>query len=262
MFEEFLFTDNISKSFGGIRALRNVTLKFEPGKTYCLIGPNGAGKTTLFNAITGIEKIDDGSIYFGNYNLVNMNIENIADIGIRRTFQQVKHFGSLQCNENLLLGAISKNKPSFWQTLLHPIQSIESLNSLIQEANLTLEKYGFDELSTKKVNNTSYGERKIVELLRCIHSGANILLLDEPLSGLQSFMKIKIIQILSSLSEEGKTIIIIEHNYKPVFEISDSVILMNLGEVILQDSPESIISHPLAKKIYIRDDKHTENKQR
>jgi len=243
---------DVSKSFGGIHALNNISLDFHPGRIYCLIGPNGAGKTTLFDAMTGFEKVDHGRVLYGTLNLTNMTVKNIADLGIRRTFQEVRHFWKLLCEENLIIGAISGSEPGFWKTIFRPGKANLFLGELTERVSLSLRKHGFDHLVGKPMKETSYGEMKIIEMLRCIMSDADYLLLDEPLSGLQTDLKTKIVSIISKLRDAGKTVVVIEHDYKPVFEIADFVILMNHGEIVLQDTPESVESHPVARQIYIR----------
>jgi len=243
---------NITKSFGGIKAVNNVSIGFDEEKIYAFIGPNGAGKTTIFNIISGFIIPDEGSIYLKGINISNLSAWERARLGLGRLFQDVRVFNKMKVIDNVACGFHS-------QTGENPIYSIINRWRINRQEKLIKEKamelLEFVELADKAeelAENLSYGQQKLLAIARLLACGSDILLLDEPTAGINPNMIEKILDLIRKLSmKESKTIIIIEHNMNVVIEIADWVYFMDEGQITAFGLPSDVLGDPEVRYAYI-----------
>jgi len=239
--------ENLTKKFGGITAVNNCSLEIEKGKITVLIGPNGSGKTTIFNLISGIIKPDQGGVFLNNQNILNYSVDQISNLGISRLFQQPRLFKNLTVKENLLL-AIDNEDVKLWKNIF-------GLNKITEEKQETvkniLEYVGISETKNKIANELSFGQKRLTELARTILNPHQLLMLDEPVGGVNPKIKKDIAKFLLGLKEQGQTILLIEHDMPFTFNIADCIIVINAGRVIAQGTPNEIKQNKEVLETYL-----------
>ncbi|MCB9503237.1 MAG: ATP-binding cassette domain-containing protein [Deferribacteres bacterium] len=242
---------HISKSFDGLKAIDDLSIRFERGSVTSLIGPNGAGKTTLLNLVSGLISPDSGKILYNNQKLNGLAPWQRADRGFGRLWQDVRIFQNLTVLDNILLAR--KNHPgelifkNIYQ--LNCIKQFEKEN--IEHANRWLEFVGLNKKQQTLARDLSYGQQKMLAFARLLNNDANVLLLDEPTSGVHPRFVEKIIDLIRNIAKNGKTIIIIEHNFNVVAQISHTICLMIKGRIELQDNPNKVAQSLLLKEVYL-----------
>lgn len=235
--------NNATKSFAGIVAVDNCSFAIKQGTISALIGPNGAGKTTLFNCISRIYPIDSGQIFYKNHRLDLMPAHKIARLGIGRSFQITRTLDQLSVTENLVLhtaGGIGSH-------LFHP--DITTENRL--QACEVMEFLGISTLADVDMGELSYGQKKLLDLGAVLMANPDLILLDEPAAGVNLRLLEDIINKLVTLKNQGKTILLIEHNMDLVMGISDEVIVMSAGNIIAQGKPSEIQNNTEVLEAYL-----------
>jgi len=242
--------DSIEKSFGGFKAVRDFSLFVNKGEILGIIGPNGSGKTTIFNIISGFIKPDKGKIYLNGTDITEFSPHIRADLGIGRLFQDVRVFKKLTVIENVLLA----HKNHDIENLFAPFFKIKKVKNekkkLTEEALKWLKFVGLKDKKSNIAENLSFGQQKLLALAIILFSNPEIILLDEPLSGLDPQMKNKVLDLILKLKELGKTIIVIEHLLDFVFDISDRVILLNNGKKVYDGSPKELRKNHLLMEVF------------
>ncbi len=233
---------NLKKYFGGVKAVNGCSFKVEQGKITALIGPNGSGKTTVFNLISGILKSDSGKIKLEEKEITNLSTNRISNLGISRMFQQARLFGNLTVNENLKL-AISNEDTKFWKNLFG--------YKIKRKFNEILKVVQMIEHKNKLCRNLSYGQKRLVEIARSVINPHKLLMLDEPVAGVNPKLRNSISRILKDLRKKGETVLIIEHDMEFVLNIADNVIVMDEGKVIAQGTPEQIKNNKKVLEAYL-----------
>jgi len=257
---------NLTKYFGGIKAVDNVTIDFKPGKITSLIGPNGAGKSTIFNLINGFLRPDHGEVILdstsicptgsknirGEIKLHKMKPYEIAQIGIGRLFQDVRNFKKLNCLDNLIMGSRDIKGEKLIETLMH-FQICKKVESeLKKEAIRYLQLLGLEERQNAFAEDLSFGEQKLISLARLLLGKYDVLLLDEPTAGINPFMIERILDlIIKAAKEMHKTVILIEHNMNVVYRVSDWIYFINNGALSAFGLPDEVLNDPEVRKIYI-----------
>lgn len=251
-----LRTVNLTKSFGGVRALRNVSVDFKFGRVTSLIGPNGAGKTTLFNIINGFLKPDKGEVLLEindrNVRLDRLRPFEVARAGVGRLFQDVRVFKKLSCVENVLLG---KNY-IFGENPLHTLifrKRVKRLSKkFVEEAEEKLAFVGLRDKKMKFAEDLSFGEQKLLSLARLFYGDYQVLLLDEPTAGVNPAMVDKILDVIKKMATEmNRMVIVIEHNMNVVYQISDWVYFINEGEITAFGKPDDVLGDEQVRRTYI-----------
>lgn len=237
---EILRIQNLSKSFGGLQAVNHVTCGFPAGQITSVIGPNGAGKTTLFNLVTGFLRADEGRVLLEGKDITRLPPHRIAKLGMKRTFQLVRVFPRLTLVENILMGYTVLPGDKMFSSILGGKRIKADYRAHEKAAREMVDYIGLSEYADKPANDLSYGQQKLVELGRALVSEPKILLIDEPLSGLNVSIIEKMLKLIDQIKAQGKTIIIIEHNTEIIKRISDRIIVLNFGEVIANDTPEKV----------------------
>ena len=246
----YLQADNLDHHFGGLRALRECTFTINQGRITCLVGPNGAGKTTIFNAITGFLKPDEGSVTFKGRKLDGLRPQAIVHAGIARTFQNLRLFVDLTALDNVMVGIGSQFGEEPIGAIFRPLHTLRGQRRRREEALATLEHVGLADRAHDVVRNLSYGEQKLLTVARVLATGAELLLLDEPASGLSAGALDAVMALLRRLQSEGKTLLVVEHNTRVLQQIADDVLFLHQGHLMSQGTPEAIISDPALAEIY------------
>jgi ABC-type branched-subunit amino acid transport system ATPase component len=246
-----LETKNLSRNFGGLWAVRHLSIGVERGKISALIGPNGAGKTTIFNLLTGFLPPSEGEICLDGKSLNGLAPNEIARRGIARTFQIVRMFGGLSVLDNVMLGCASPNGESLFGALVRPPRVTTEKNENETRAREMLRLVGLDQHKSRLAQDLGYGEQKLVEIARALATDADLLLLDEPMAGLSHDMVRKMIAVMRGLRAMGKTILFVEHNMHVVMDISDHVFVLNYGQEIARGAPAEIRRNKLVIEAYL-----------
>jgi branched-chain amino acid transport system ATP-binding protein len=243
---------NITKTFGGLKAVSEVNFSLEKGKIVSIIGPNGAGKTTFFNALTGIYRPDTGTIKFNGKNLIGLRPDQIAACGIARTFQNIRLFADMTVIENIMVGMHVHLKQSSLQTLFR----LPGFNREEKEAEmkaLRLMQYvGLKNVENELAKNLPYGAQRRLEIARALAADPLLLLLDEPAAGMNPQETEDIIKLFRDIRDNmGITILLIEHDMRVVMNISEDICVMDYGVKIAQGSPEQIRNNTKVIEAYL-----------
>ncbi len=248
---KILKVENIRKSFGGIMALIGVTFSAEKGLVTSIIGPNGAGKTTLINLISGIYVPDNGSIYINNANITGLPSHKIIYYNVKRTFQNIQIFSNLTVLENVMLGFHYNTKYEFLNSILNLGYVKKQEKEIKRKSYRILEQFGLTEFANDYASNLPYGKQKKLELARTVAGDPDLILLDEPVAGLNIGETQEIAEIILKLKNEGKTILLIEHDMNIVMNISDQIIVLNFGEKIAEGTPKEIQNNEHVIEAYL-----------
>jgi branched-chain amino acid transport system ATP-binding protein len=244
--------ENISLSFGGIRALHDVSLKVKEYEIMAIIGPNGAGKTCILNSINGFYHPNEGRIYYKGQNIMGLRPDRIARLGIARTFQNIQLFTGLTTVDNLMAGRHVKMQQSWLRGALFfgPAQKEEVDNRAKVED--IIDFLELEAIRTEVVGAIPYGLRKRVDLGRALAQEPKVLLLDEPMAGMNAEEKEDIARFVIDVFELRKIpIVLVEHDMGVVMDIADRIVVLNFGEVIAEGTPDEIKSNPEVIDAYL-----------
>ena len=240
MSNKYLKVTNLKKSFGGLKAVDVQSLNLNTNELTSIIGPNGAGKTTFFDLISGFQDSDEGKVYLNEKNITRSQPYSIARLGMIRTFQLTKVFDRMTVLENMMFSASTVNNDSFIRSLIR-LPSQKTTEKNIKERSFEIMKdLNIDHMANSYARELSGGQKKLLELGRSIINDPSILLLDEPLAGVNPKLAEDILQIILNLSEKGISILMVEHNIEAVMKISQRVIVLAEGMVIADDTPENV----------------------
>ena len=240
MSNKYLEVTNLKKSFGGIKAVDVESLNLNRNELTSIIGPNGAGKTTFFDLISGFQTSDEGKVYLNNKNITKSQPYAIARLGMIRTFQLTKVIDRMTDLENMMFSASTDNNDSFLKSLVK-LPSQKTTEKKIRDKSFEIMKeLNIDHMANSYAREMSGGQKKLLELGRSIINNPNILLLDEPLAGVNPKLAEEILQIIVNLAGKGISILMVEHNIEAVMKISERVIVLAEGKVIADSTPENI----------------------
>ena len=226
--------NNVSKSFGGVKANVNISMKIEQGSIVGLIGPNGSGKTTLFNSVVGTHPIDQGSIKFDNTEISQLPVPVVAKLGLLRTFQQTRIYGKLNCVQNMLIS--HKSEKDNVLTIFTKIP--EELN---EKAERLLKFVGLYQKRKLRAGDLSFGQQKLLELAMALMNEPKVLLLDEPTAGINPILINGIIDRLIKVNKEyGITLLVIEHNMRVIMSLAQKIFCLAHGQMLAEGTPEQI----------------------
>ena len=235
-----LSLQGVTKSFGGLTAVKNLTFDVESGAIISLIGPNGAGKSTVFNLITGIYMPTSGSIVFDEHAIEGLKPHSVAARGILRTFQNIRLFSHMTVLENVLVGRHARMRSATWDCAFRTPFAQREERSSDSSAMALLEWIGLERYATEWARNLPYGMQRRLEIARALASEPKLLLLDEPAAGTNPAEKIGLMKLVQAIRDRGVTVLLIEHDMKLVMGISDYVHVLDYGEEIAHGKPDAV----------------------
>lgn len=231
--------------------LKDISLSLEQGKIYALMGSNGAGKTTLFHIISGFIKPQSGEVFFNNKNLTNQQPFKINRMGISRTFQDLRLITKLTVKQNIIL-AMHNNPTDNWFNAMFPEKFyIHSDIVLMRKANEILDQFFLTDVKKSLASEISYGQQKLLSLACCVANGARLLLIDEAVAGVQPEYRKKIAMLIKILKEQGKTILLIEHNTDFIADVADQIFFLHVGEISNFNNMETLRKDKQVMDAYI-----------
>lgn len=249
---ELLRTDGLSVTFGGVKAVVDVSLALEPGKLYGLVGPNGSGKTTFLNAISRLVDTSSGSMTFNGQDYTALPDTKVASIGISRTFQNIRLLNLLNVEDNVKLGADAvggrRRNLDWWFGRRAARQETARVNELAAEA---LDRVGLSAAARRDPSTLSYGMQRRVEIARAIAMKPQLLLLDEPTAGMREDERTDIMELSQSLVASGMTVLLVEHNLRMITSICEHLFVMYFGNCIASGDPHEVMRTPAVQNAYI-----------
>ena len=249
-----LAADNVSISFGGVHAVRDVSFEVAAGQVYSIIGPNGAGKTTLFNLVSRLYDVDAGSITFNGEPITRVPPHEVAERGIARTFQNTELFEHETVLKNLLIGHHVHRQTALWEELLFLPKVREQDLVFRQQVEDVIDLLDLQSYRDQIIGNLPYGVRKMVEIARALCLGPRLILLDEPSSGLNPEETEDLSFWIEDINEElDITVVMVEHDMNLVNQVSDRVLVLADGVVIAVGTPNEIQGHPDVLRAYLGD---------
>ena len=252
MSQPLLAVEGLMMRFGGLLAVNNVSLELRPQEIVSLIGPNGAGKTTVFNCLTGFYKPTGGSIKLRDHQLAGMAGQQIARMGIVRTFQHVRLFREMTVIENLLVAQHQHLKSGLFSGLLKTPAFRRSEGGALDYAASWLRRVGLLEMANRQAGNLAYGQQRRLEIARCMVTRPEILMLDEPAAGLNPKETHELDALIAELRSEHKvSVLLIEHDMKLVMGISDRIYVVNQGTPLANGTPEEVRNNPDVIRAYL-----------
>lgn len=249
-----LRVSRLTKSFGGVVAVHDVSFDVFPGQITAVIGPNGAGKTTLFNMITAILPMTSGQVHYMDQEITSLKPSQIAKLGITRTFQNLQIFGNMSVIENVMTGAHTRLKTDILRAAFRLPSVVREEVEVHEEALKQLENVGLLEYAYTEADTLPYGNQRLLEIARAAASGSKLILLDEPMAGLNPQESKKLVAIIERMRANGMTFLFVEHDMETVMSIADNIIVLDFGEKIAEGAPAEIYNNPAVIAAYLGDE--------
>ncbi len=242
---------DVLRTFGGIRAVDGVTFTANPGEVLGVIGPNGAGKSVLLNLINGLYSLERGTITLDGRRIDRLRPDQIAQLGVGRAFQSTDQFKDFIVQDYLILGRIGRQAKSLWTTALGlpHVRRIERSEHALAIA--TLDRFGLADVASERLGDLPYGVQKVIDIARVIAAEPRLMLLDEPTSGTTSIERSLISDVLTAVSTTDVTLVIIDHDVSFISEISQRMVVMNLGKLIAEGTPKEVLARPDVIEAYL-----------
>jgi branched-chain amino acid transport system ATP-binding protein len=237
---DILQITNLTKRFGGLVAVDNVSLSIKRGEVFALIGPNGAGKTTLFNNVTGLFQPTTGRVVFDGKDITGAKPHQVARYGIARTFQNIRLFDYMTCIDNVRVGRHVRMHAKLWDSLFKTRRERKEEVRTTDEAMELLRFVGIAKQANQYARNLPYGQQRRLEIARALATDPKLLLLDEPAAGFTPQEKVELMQLVHRILDRGITVFLIEHDMKVVMGISERIVVLDHGEKIAEGPPEEV----------------------
>jgi len=248
---------NLSMSFGGLRALQDISLTIMPGEIIALIGPNGAGKTTFFNCLTGIYRPSAGEVLVSKdgrrqWRVNGLKPNRITELGMARTFQNIRLFPDMTVLENVMIGRHCRSRAGIFGALLRNRSTMLEEKNILKKSFSILKRLGLERFADDRAKNLSYGAQRRLEIARALATEPVLLLLDEPAAGLNPQETVELDELIQQIRGEDRlAILLIEHDMRLVMSLSDHIVVMDYGGKIAEGTPEEIRKNPVVIKAYL-----------
>ena len=251
MAETILKVGNVSKRFGGLQALSDVGITIEKGQVYGLIGPNGAGKTTFFNVLTGLYTPDSGSFELGGQPYKPTAVHEVAKAGIARTFQNLRLFSEMTALENVMVGRHIRTKSGLIGAVFRTASFKAEEAAIAHRAHELLDYVGIGKFAEYKARTLSYGDQRRLEIARALATDPKLIALDEPAAGMNATEKVVLRELVDRIRNDGRTILLIEHDVKLVMGLCDRVTVLDYGKQIAEGTPATVQSNEKVIEAYL-----------
>ncbi|MFB6225961.1 MAG: ABC transporter ATP-binding protein [Candidatus Paceibacteria bacterium] len=236
--------NEVTKKFGGVTAAKDVSFEIEPNKTTALIGPNGAGKTTVFNIIAGLIEPNKGSVLFEGQDISDRSADERINMGISRTFQKVRVFEYLTILDHFQMTEDHEDMKMLKNIFVNYQPEREKYQRV-------LERFGIDKDLDTRVKDLSYGQRKLLEMAIAVQMDYQLLMLDEPVAGVNKVIQERIEKLLLEFKQDGETMLVIDHDMNFVRKLADYIIVLDSGELLLEGKPKEVLEHPKVLEAYL-----------
>jgi len=246
-----LTVSNVSKTFGGVQAISDVSFDVRDGSLTALIGPNGAGKSTMFNLLTNLYIADKGTISYYGRDLAGMRSDKIARIGLIRTFQTARCFAGMSVLENVLAGSHLASSATIWEQSLWLPRASSQERSVREKARELLKLLDLEAVADDAAVSLPLGLQKLLEIARALMASPRVLLLDEPAAGLNDTETLHLAELLAAINAAGVTMVVVEHNMSLVMSISQDIVVLDAGRVIARGTPADVQKNERVIEAYV-----------
>jgi len=249
--EDILVVEGLTKTFGGLAAVKEVSFRVRPNVIKAIIGPNGAGKTTLYDLLTGLYRADGGRAIFEGKDILGLQPHRIAALGIARTFQTVRIFPEMTVRENVMVGLHHRTRAGMFASALRLPRARREEAWMWEESLAYLDMVGLEMQAENLAGSLPFGQQRLLEVARALATGPRLLLLDEPAAGLNDYETRELGEIIKRIRDGGVTVLLVEHDMALVMSISEEVLVLDHGEVISEGTPEEVRNDPRVIEAYL-----------
>lgn len=249
--EDILVVEGLTKTFGGLAAVKEVSFRVRPNVIKAIIGPNGAGKTTLFDLLTGLYRADRGRAIFQGKEILGLQPHRIAALGIARTFQTIRVFPEMTVRENVMVGLHHRARAGMFASALRFPRARREEAWMWEESLAYLDMVGLEMQAENRAGSLPFGQQRLLEVARALATAPRLLLLDEPAAGLNDYETRELGEVIKRIRDGGVTVLLVEHDMALVMSISEEVLVLDHGEVISEGTPEEVRNDPRVIEAYL-----------